>query len=115
VDQTDSLLKKPGVEIKLILKDDRGQVFGGIFCNTFLYCIYIDVLWVDEQFRGGGYGKELMLEAERIAKENGCLFAHTCTFSYQSPHFYQHLGYEVFSVLDDYPENIKQYFLKKRL
>jgi GNAT superfamily N-acetyltransferase len=115
VDRTNSLLKKPGLDIRLIVKDDQDQVFGGVFCDTFLYCLYIDVLWVDEQFRGEGYGKALMLEAERIARESGCTFAHTCTFSYQSLDFYQHLSYQIFGVIDDYPENIKQYFLKKKL
>ena len=53
--------------------------------------------------------------AERIARESGCTFTHTCTFSYQAPGFYQRLGYEVFAVLDDYPDGIRQFFLKKRL
>lgn len=42
-------------------------------------------------------------------------FAHTCTFTYQSPDFYRAMGYEVFGVVDDYPEGIVQYFLKKKL
>ena len=29
--------------------------------------------------------------------------------------FYQACGYEIFAELDDYPDNIKQYFLKKTL
>ncbi|WP_242069645.1 hypothetical protein [Paenibacillus dendritiformis] len=44
----------------------------------------------------------------------GCTFAHTSTFSYQSPHFYQQAGYEVFAILDDYPDGIQQFFLKKK-
>jgi GNAT superfamily N-acetyltransferase len=115
VEKTDCLLQKPGIDINLMLKDEAGQVFGGILCDTFLYCLYIDVMWVHESLRGQGYGKALILEAERIAKEHGCTFAHTCTFNYQNPAFYQAAGYSVFAVLDDYPNGIKQYFLKKRL
>ena len=115
VDKTDRLLQKPGIDINLVLKDEAGQVFGGILCDTFLYSLYIDVMWVHESLRGQGYGKALILEAERIAKEHGCTFAHTCTFTYQNPVFYQAVGYSVFAVLDDYPDGIKQYFLKKRL
>jgi GNAT superfamily N-acetyltransferase len=114
VEKTDQLLEKPGVDINLVLKDQSGQVFGGILCDTFLYCLYVDVMWVHESVRGQGYGKALILEAERIAKEHGCTFAHTCTFSYQNPAFYQAVGYSVFAVLDDYPDGIRQYFLKKR-
>lgn len=115
VEKTERLLQKPGLDIHLAIKDNTGQVLGGILCDTFLYCLYIDVMWVHESVRRQGYGKALILEAERIAKEHGCTFAHTCTFSYQSPHFYQAVGYTVFAVLDDYPQGIKQYFLKKRL
>ncbi len=112
---TQEQLGKPDISINLALKGSDGQVYGGVLCDVFLYCLYIDVLWVDERVRGDGYGKALMLEAERIAKENGCTFAHTTTFSYQSPDFYQYLGYEIFGILDEYPNGIKQYFLKKKL
>ncbi|GBG11676.1 putative N-acetyltransferase [Paenibacillus agaridevorans] len=57
----------------------------------------------------------MIAEAERLGKELGCILAHTCTFSYQSPDFYKRRGYEVFAVNDEYPENIKQFFLKKKL
>ncbi len=115
VEKTDRLLQKPGISVNLVLKDTAGQVLGGILCDTFLYCLYIDVLWVHESLRGQGYGKALILEAERIAREHGCTFAHTCTFTYQNPGFYQAVGYTIFAVLDDYPDGIKQFFLKKRL
>jgi GNAT superfamily N-acetyltransferase len=115
VQATHELLRSPGIDINLLLKDEQGSILGGIFCDTFLYCLYIDVLWIDECCRGLGYGKALMQEAERIAREHGCTFAHTCTFTYQAPDFYQHLGYQIFGVLDDYPDGIKQYFLKKKI
>ena len=115
VQATHELLRKPGIDIGLALKNDQGQVFGGIFCYTFLYCLYIDDLWIDERCRGMGYGKALLAEAERIARELGCSFAHTCTFSFQAPDFYQRNGYQIFGKLDDYPEGIIEYFLKKKL
>ena len=115
VDATQRLLQKPGIDIQFVLKDAEGKPMGGIFCDTFLYCLYIDVLWLDERYRGQGYGKILICEAEKIAREKGCTFAHTCTFSYQSPHFYKAMGYEVFATLADYPDGIKQFFLKKTL
>lgn len=77
--------------------------------------LYIDMFWIADDYRGKGYGKAMIAEAERAGKEMGCVFAHTSTFSYQSPHFYQNMGYEVFGMLDDYPDGIKQYFLKKKL
>lgn len=115
VRETGGLLKKPAHDIHLFLRDESGRVAGGIFGETFSYCMYIDVFWIDELYRSQGCGKRLLLEAERAGKAMGCLFSHTSTFSYQAPEFYKRMGYEVFGVLDEYPDGIKQFFLKKRL
>jgi len=111
---TAGLLKKPGIDINFYLKDED-KVIGAILCDSFNMSMYIDVMWIDESYRGKGYGKVLIAQAEKIAKESGCILAHTCTFSYQSPDFYKACGYEVFAELRDYPDGIVQYFLKKRL
>ena len=110
---TDGLLRKPRVDIELYLKVGD-EVIGAILCDTYNYSFYIDVLWIRDDYRKNGYGKKLMEKAEEIAKANGCLFAHTTTFNFQSPGFYQNCGYEIFASLDEYPNGIVQYFLKKR-
>ncbi|MFO7636042.1 MAG: GNAT family N-acetyltransferase [Clostridia bacterium] len=112
---TRGTLMKPGIDINLFLKTSDQRTVGAILCDTFNHCANIDVLWIDESFRGRGYGRMLLEEAERQAVELGCLFMQTCTFSYQSPGFYGKCGYETFAVLEDYPEGIKQFFLKKIL
>ena len=114
VENTAGLLKKPGVDIVLFLKDGD-KIIGAISCDTYNMSMYIDVMWLDITYRGRGYGKVLITQAENIAREKGCLFSHTSTFSFQSPEFYKACGYEVFAELDDYPDNIVQYFLKKKL
>lgn len=112
---TNGLLKKPGKDINLYLKDESDQVVGGLFCETWLYGLYLEVFWISDQYRNKGYGKIMITEAERLGRELGCIFAHTSTFSYQSPEFYKRMGYEVFAVNDEYPEDIQQFFLKKKL
>jgi ribosomal protein S18 acetylase RimI-like enzyme len=113
--ETNGLLKKPGKSINLFLRDKTGKAVGGIFCATYCYTLYIDNFWIDEEYRENGYGKSLIMQAESIAVSEGCKLAHTSTFSYQSPEFYKKMGYEVFGMIDEYPEGIIQYFLKKRL
>jgi GNAT superfamily N-acetyltransferase len=115
VAQTTGLLQKPGIDVNLLLKDEEGRAWGGIFCETWLYSLYIDVLWIDERCRGQGNGRALIEEAERIAREHGCILAHTSTFSYQAPGFYQRMGYTTFAALDAFSDGITQYFLKKVL
>jgi hypothetical protein len=56
-----------------------------------------------------------MDEAERIAKEKGCLFAQTTTFNFQSPRFYQACGYETIAMVADFPKGVKQHYFKKTL
>lgn len=114
VKKTYGLLKKPGMGVNLYLKENDRPI-GAILCDTYNLCLYIDVMWIDEAYRGKGFGKKLISQAEKIAKDNGCVFSHTCTFSYQSPEFYKACGYKVFAELDDYPNDIVQYFLKKKL
>jgi GNAT superfamily N-acetyltransferase len=112
---TNGVLKKPGKDINLYLKDESGKIVGGLFCETWSYGLYIDVFWIADEYRHKGHGKIMLTEAERIGKDWGCTFAHTCTFTYQSPAFYKNRGYEVFGVNDEYPDGIKQFFLKKKL
>ncbi|WP_211745754.1 GNAT family N-acetyltransferase [Paenibacillus sp. Marseille-Q4541] len=112
---TNGLLQEPGQSIHLYLKNPDSEVVGGIFCESWLYGLYIDVLWISEDYRNAGYGRQMLLEAERRGKEIGCLFAHTSTFSYQAPSFYEKNGYEIYGVNDAFPQNIKQYYLKKQL
>ncbi|PER08740.1 GNAT family N-acetyltransferase [Bacillus cereus] len=115
VKATKGLITKPESDIHLFLKDKSGTVVGGICCETYSYCLYIDIFWIIEKYRKKGYGKLLLNKVESIGKKVGCTFAHTSTFSYQSPQFYKSMGYEVFGIIEDYPEDIKQYFLKKKL
>ncbi len=76
--------------------------------------MYIEHLWLDERYRGLGYGKKLMTEAERIAQENECIASQTWCLSFQAPEFFQKLGYEAFGISDGYPDPIKEYYFIKK-
>ena len=56
---------------------------------------------------------EDLVEVEEKAKENGCYLAHLKTFNIEAKKFFIKNGYEVFGVLDNYPENHKTYYMKK--
>ncbi len=53
IQNTSGLLKKPGIDINLYLKDGD-TVIGAIMCDTFNLCVYIDVMWLEESYRGKG-------------------------------------------------------------
>lgn len=96
--------------------DENNKIIAG--CLAKMYCwnvIYIDILWVDEQYRGHRLGTKLLNEIEKIALEEKCSLIHLDTFDFQAKDFYIKQGYEVFGVLEDCPVNHCRYYLKKKL
>lgn len=104
------------VSINRVVKGLNGDILAGI--NSILYCwncLYIDILWVKEEYRQEGYGSALLNEVEKIVKEKGCKLIHLDTFDFQAKDFYIKHGYEIFGVLEDCPIEHKRYYLKKNI
>lgn len=112
---THNRLFKPDRSVDFILRDQSGHPLGGIFCEIYLHCMQIDAFWVDDRLQGLGFGQKLIRKAEQKARDLGCTFAHTTTYNFQAPQFYQSEGYEIFAELDGFPDGIIMYFLKKPL
>lgn len=55
--------------------------------------------------------QQILAAAERDALKRNCLYAHPDTLSLQTAGFYERLGYELFAVLEDYPEGQPGTFL----
>jgi GNAT superfamily N-acetyltransferase len=106
---------QPGVEINLVLRDSQGNVQGGIIACTVFNVMHLDVLWVAEAYRRLGYGAQLVLGAEQLGLESGCLTSQTWTFSFQGPNFYPTIGYKPLGVYDGYPDGITEHVFMKRL
>lgn len=113
--QTNGEFNSPQPWINLVLKDHEGTIVGGIMTSTLFWAQYLEVLWVDKKYRRLGYGRDLVLEAERLSKKNGCITSHTYTFSWQAPDFYQAVGYKLIATYDGYIEGITELILMKRL
>jgi ribosomal protein S18 acetylase RimI-like enzyme len=100
---------------RLIIRDEKSVVLAGILTHIYLNSMHVELLWVHQSYRKMGLGSRLLSEAEVAAINKGCTFISLDTFSFQAIDFYRKHQYEVFAVLDDFPDNIKQYYLKKRL
>jgi ribosomal protein S18 acetylase RimI-like enzyme len=104
------------IPINRIIKDEEGNVLAGLSSELYCWkCLYIDILWVKEEYRKEGYGSMLLREVEEIAKEQGCNLVHLDTFDFQAKGFYIKQGYEIFGELDDCPIGHKRYYMKKSL
>jgi GNAT superfamily N-acetyltransferase len=106
---------QPGIEINLVLKDSQGHVQGGVIASTVFRVMHLEILWVTDDYRGKGYGSQLVLGAEQIGFAHGCITSQTWTFSFQGPEFYPTIGYELLGIYDGYPNGITEYVFMKRL
>jgi len=105
----------PGIAVRLVLKDQVGQVVGGLDAFTTIRNMVLEAVWIDERFRGRGHGRRLLLEAERIAKEAGCSAVSAHCLSFQSPGFFHRLGYTTYGVVDVAVDGHTEDLLIKRL
>ena len=101
--------------LNFVERDGEGKVIGGILGGTYWGWMYVDILWVHEDYRGKGIGSRLLLQAERSAKARGCHHVHLDTMSWQAPEFYRKHGYSVVGILPDIPQGNQKYLLQKKL
>ncbi|WP_405871998.1 MULTISPECIES: GNAT family N-acetyltransferase [unclassified Streptomyces] len=96
--------------------DNQDDLAAGLVGHTWTTWLHVTYLWVDERWRGAGLGSRLLSEAEGIARrERGCRSSRLETWDFQAPEFYKKQGYEVVSVIPDYPPGVTEYTLVKRL
>jgi ribosomal protein S18 acetylase RimI-like enzyme len=114
-EQANGEYDQPGIEIGLVLKGPDGSVVGGITASTTLRVMHLEALWVAKEYRNLGHASRLVLQAERIGSEKGCIASQTQSFSFQAPGFYQKIGYRVLGIYDGYPDGITECTLMKRL
>lgn len=98
----------------IALRDNDGQIVGGLWGETALGWMHVDLLAVPASLRGQDVGTALMQRAEAIARERACVGAWLDTFAFQARGFYEKLGYRVFGEIADYPVGSARYFLHKR-
>ena len=101
--------------LNIVEYDENGDVIGGILGGTYWGWMYIDILWVQADFRRRGIGSKLLVEAEKEATRRGCHHVHLDTMSWQAPDFYKKHGYKVIGVLPDIPSGNQKYLLMKAL
>lgn len=99
-----------------VIENANGEIIAGINSKMYCWsCLYIDSLWVNDNYRKQGYGSKLLYEIERGAKEHGCYLIHLDTFDFQAKDFYIKHGYKVFGILGDCPKGHKRYYMKKNI
>jgi GNAT superfamily N-acetyltransferase len=103
--------------LRVFLRDEAGALVGGLLGDTYWGWLSISIVWIDERFRGQGYGERMLAAAEDEALRRGCVHAQLDTLSFQARPFYEKLGYRVYGALDDFPvgTDYKRYYMVKDL
>lgn len=98
-----------------LVRDEQGEIVGGLYGRVFFRWLYIELLVVPEQARGQGTGSTLMQMAEELAREKNCVGIWLDTFDFQAPAFYRKHGFTEIGQIDDYPPGHQRFFFQKRL
>ena len=91
------------------------EIVGGLIGTTYWGWFYLSLMWLKEEYRGQGFGRQLLVKAEEEARKRGAKHAYLDTFSFQAPGFYEKYGYEVFGELPEFPPGHQRFFMKKEL
>lgn len=104
-----------GQMLCFLLQGADQEITGGVIAATHWNWLYIDLMWIKDEFRGQGYGTRLLAMAEEKGRELGARNAYLDTFTFQAPGFYQKHGYQIFGELQDFPTGHQRYYLTKEL
>lgn len=97
------------------LQTSEKEIVGGVLGEVYWGWLYVDLLWIQDELRGHGYGHRLLTRLEDEARKLGAKHVYLDTFSFQVPDFYKAHGYQVFGELPDFPPGHQRYFMKKEL
>jgi len=75
-------------------------VVGGLIGYVHWGWLEIDIVWVDEFYRGKGIGKHLVMPNTKL-KTQEQKRAKLNTFDFQAKNFYEKLGYVLYGRLED--------------
>ncbi|HEY8660790.1 MAG TPA: GNAT family N-acetyltransferase [Hanamia sp.] len=101
--------------LNFVMKDSEDKIIAGINAIFYRFIAYVDVLWVDDFYRGKGLGKTLYQKVEKEAQKLGAKLIHLETLEFQAKDFYIKLGFEVYGILENFPPGHTKYSLKKNL
>ena len=92
---------------------DNDKLIGGAIGFIQYNWYFLDLLYVDEEYRGQDVGTNLIKEIEAFAKKENLTGVRMETWDFQARGFYEKNGYVVFAEIKDCPPGTIDYYLKK--
>ena len=92
---------------------DNDRLIGGAIGFVQYNWYFLDLLYVDEKYRGQNVGTNLIKQIEAFAEKENLTGVRMETWDFQARGFYEKNGYTVFAEIKDCPPGTIEYFLKK--
>lgn len=92
---------------------DNDKLIGGAIGFVKYNWYFLDLLYIDEAYRGHGIGTSLIKSIEEFAKKENLTGVRIETWDFQARGFYEKKGYTVYGEIKDCPPGTIEYFLKK--
>ena len=100
-------------QIQIGIEEDHKLIAGLDACITAFRILYVSTVCGVEQYRRQGYGRCLIHEMEKRAKEMGVNTIRLDTFSWQGKAFYEALGYTIVGSYENEADGYAEYFFVK--
>lgn len=94
---------------------DDGKLIGGAIGFIQYNWYFLDLLYIDKNYRGQYIGTTLIKKIEEFAKKENLTGVRMETWDFQAKGFYEKNGYTVFAEIKDCPPGTIDYFLKKEI
>ncbi len=102
------------IEYNFLVFDEDKLVGGSIgFIKYNWY--FLDMLYIDEEYRRRNIGTNLINELENFAKKENLTGIRTDTWDFQAKEFYEKMGFNLFGEIKDCPLGTINYFFEKKL
>ncbi len=96
--------------------EENGKLIAGLDASiTAFKILYVSTVFVDENYRRKGYGRQLIREMEKRAAEMGVNTIRIDTFSWQGKEFYEASGYKIVGSYENTTDGYAEYFFLKKL
>jgi GNAT superfamily N-acetyltransferase len=96
-------------------RDTEGALLGGMNGVIHWRWLYVRHFWVAPEQRAQGFGRALMAEVEKFARERECVGIYLDTFEEDAARFYERSGFARCGRIGDFPQGAARVFLAKRI
>ena len=104
----------PGT-VKIGVMSNDILIAGVVAYMTAYRILYVNTVYVEEEYRNMKIGTNLMNEVEKRAREIGANMIRLDTFNWQGRDFYRSLGYEEVGFYENKEDGFSEYFFVKRI